>query len=283
MMLLGAHLSTAGGVDKAFDLAEAIGCTAFQIFTKSNRQWNAKPLEPVTIEQYHRRQAETGIAPVVCHASYLLNLGTIDDAVWRKSVGALIVELERCEQLQIPYLVLHPGAHMQAGVETGVAQVVKALDWVHDQLPGNQVKIALEITAGQGTALGSTFAEIAQMLAGCRQSERLAVCFDTCHALVAGYEFRTLESYLALLAEFDNVIGLDRLKVFHFNDAEKDLGSHIDRHAHIGEGFIGLEPFGYFLNDSHFKDIPFLLETPKDRDPEDDIENLRKLRSLLKP
>lgn len=281
-MLLGAHLSTAGGVDKAFERAETIDCTAFQIFTKSNRQWKAKPLDPAAIERYHQRQAETGIKPVVCHASYLLNLGTTDDALWHKSMDALVVELERCEQLQIPYLVLHPGAHMKAGVETGVARVAEALGLVHDRLPDYQVKVALEITAGQGTALGSTFEEISQMLAGSRQSERLAVCFDTCHALAAGYEFRTPDSYRAMIDEFDRVIGLDRLKVFHFNDSEKDLGSHVDRHAHIGEGCIGLEPFGYFLNDSRFNDVPFLLETPKDRDPEDDIENLEKLRGLIR-
>jgi len=269
-------------VDKAFDRAEALDCTTFQIFTKSNRQWKAPPLDPAAIERYHQRQTETGIKPVVCHASYLLNLGTTDDALWHKSMEALVIELERCEQLQIPYLVLHPGAHMKAGVEAGIARVVEALDLVHDRLSDYQVKVTLEITAGQGTALGSTFEEISQMLAGCRQSERLAVCFDTCHALAAGYEFRAPDSYQALIDEFERVIGLERLKVFHFNDSEKDLGSHVDRHAHIGEGCIGLEPFGYFMNDPRFSDIPFLLETPKDRDPEDDIENLEKLRQLIK-
>jgi len=177
--------------------------------------------------------------------------------------------------------VLHPGAHMEQGVETGIARVVEALDLVHQRQPDYAVKIALEITAGQGTVLGSTFQEIAQMLADCQQSERLAVCFDTCHALVAGYEFRTPASYQTMIDEFDRVIGLDRLKVIHFNDSEKDLGSHVDRHAHIGEGYIGLEPFGYFLNDSRFKKVPFLLETPKDDDPGDDIRNLEKLRGLI--
>ncbi|MBN1218289.1 MAG: deoxyribonuclease IV [Anaerolineae bacterium] len=281
MVLLGAHLSTAGGVDQAFDRAEALDCTAFQIFTKSNRQWRAKPLDPQAIERYHQRQAETGIAPVVCHASYLLNIGTMDDKLWQKSVDALVVELERCELLKIPYLVLHPGAHLNAGIEAGIARVVQGLDMVHKRLPDHRVKIALEITAGQGSALGSTFEEIAQMLTGCRQSERLAVCFDTCHALAAGYEFRTPDAYQALLVEFNRVIGLDKLKVIHFNDSEKDLGSHVDRHAHIGEGCIGLKPFGYFLNDARFEEVPFLLETPKDNDPEDDIRNLARLRGLL--
>ena len=281
-MLLGAHLSVAGGVDTAFERAEKLDCTSFQIFTKSNRQWRAKPLAPAEIDRYHQRQQESGIEPVICHASYLINLGASDETVWDKSVNALIIELERCEQLKIPHLVLHPGAHMGQGVESGIARVTQALDLVHNRLPDFQVKIALEITAGQGTTLGSTFDEMAQMLAACRDSQRLAVCFDTCHALAAGYEFRTLASYEKMIAEFDRIIGLDRLAVIHVNDSEKDLGSHVDRHTHIGEGCIGLEPFGYFLNDARFTKVPFLLETPKDDDPGDDIRNLAKLRSLIK-
>jgi deoxyribonuclease-4 len=282
MTLLGAHLSISGGVDKAFDRAIELNCTAFQIFTKSNRQWQAKDLTPEEVERYHQMQQETGIAPVVCHASYLLNLGTPDEALWQKSIDALYTELERCELLKIPYLVLHPGSHMKSGVETGIAQVVKALDQVHERLPDYQVKIALEITAGQGNSLGATFAEIARMIEACRQPERLAVCFDTCHALAAGYEFRTPESYEALIAEFDRVIGLERLKAFHLNDSQKDIGSHVDRHTHIGEGCIGLSPFGYFLNDARFKKVPFLIETPVEEEPEDNRRNLERLRTLIK-
>lgn len=280
-MLLGAHMSVSGGVDTAFDRAKAINCTALQIFTKSNRQWQARPLGPDEIERFIQRQQECGL-PVVCHASYLLNLATPDDGIWHKSIEALVIELERCEQLKIPYLVLHPGGHMGSGVEAGLTRIAAALDLVHDRLPGYAVKTTLEITAGQGSHLGNKFEEIAALLDRCHQRERLAICFDTCHALVAGYEFRTLDSYQAMIAEFDRVVGLDRLKVFHVNDSEKDLGSHVDRHAHIGEGFIGLEPFGYFLNDPRFKDVPFLLETPVDDDPGDNIRNLEKLRSLLK-
>lgn len=281
-MVLGAHMSVAGGVDKAFDRAEAIDCTAFQIFTKSNRQWNAKALEPEVIAAYHQRQRETGIEPVICHASYLLNIGSSDEALWHKSLNALVIELERCELLKIPYLVLHPGAHMKHGIEAGIARVVKALDQVHERLPDYTVRVALEITAGQGTTLGSTFDEIARIITGCRHSDRLAVCFDTCHALAAGYEFRTPDSYQAMWIDFDRIIGIDKLTVFHVNDSEQDLGSHVDRHAHIGEGCIGLEPFGYFLNDARFKKVPFLLETPKDDDPGDDIRNLEKLREVIR-
>jgi deoxyribonuclease IV len=281
-MFLGAHVSVAGGVDKAFDRAETIECTAFQIFTKSNRQWKAKDLELEVIDRFQQRQKESGLKAVVCHASYLLNLGTADEVVWQKSVEALLIELERCEQLKIPYLVLHPGSSVGGAVEAGIERVIKALDLVHERLPGYQVKIALEITAGQGSTLGSSFEEIAAMRNGCRQPERLVICFDTCHALAAGYEFRTPESYEQMIGEFDRVIGLDILKVCHFNDSETDLGSRVDRHAHIGEGRIGLEPFGFFLNDPRLKDVYFLLETPKDDDPGDDIRNLAKLRSLIK-
>ncbi|MCL4300847.1 MAG: deoxyribonuclease IV [Anaerolineae bacterium] len=280
-MLLGAHLSVSGGVDTAFDRAKQLDCTALQIFTKSNRQWQAKELELEVIDRFCQQQQACGL-PVVCHASYLLNLASPDDAIWHKSMDALVIELERCEQLKIPYLVLHPGGHMGSGVEAGLARVAAGLDRAHQRLPGYRVKTALEISAGQGSHLGVTFFEIAEMLRLCQQPERLAVCFDTCHALAAGYEFRTPESYEAMMAEFDRVIGLERLKVCHLNDSEKDLGSHVDRHAHIGEGCIGLEPFGYFLNDPRLKDVPFLLETPVDDDPGDNIRNLEKLRSLIK-
>lgn len=280
-MLLGAHLSTAGGVDKSFDRAVELGCTAFQIFTKSNRQWSAKPLPPDEVARYHQRQQETGIAPVICHASYLLNLGTPDEALWRKSIDALVVELERCELLKIPYLVLHPGAHVNSGINAGLSRVAAGLDTAHQRLPDVRVKVALEITAGQGTTLGASFEEMAAIISACRQQDRLAVCFDTCHALVAGYEFRTLASYQTVISKFDQVIGLERLKVIHVNDSTKDLGSHIDRHQHIGEGCIGLEPFGYFLNDPRLAEVPFLLETPVEDDPGDNQRNLARLRSLI--
>jgi deoxyribonuclease-4 len=280
-MLLGAHLSVAGGVDKSFGRAVELDCTAFQIFTKSNRQWRAKPLDPAEIERYHANQQETGIGPVVCHASYLLNLGTPDDALWNKSIDALVVELERCEQLAIPNLVLHPGAHVKSGAEAGIARVAQGLDVAHSRLPDHKVRVALEITAGQGTTLGATFEELAAIIAATDSGDRLDVCFDTCHALAAGYEFRTPDSYQTMIDNFDDAVGLERLRVFHLNDSQKDLGSHVDRHDHIGAGCIGLEPFGFFLNDERFAAVPFLLETPVDDDPGDNRRNLERLRSLL--
>jgi deoxyribonuclease-4 len=170
---------------------------------------------------------------------------------------------------------------VKSGVEAGLARVAQGLDVVHARLPDYQVKIALEITAGQGTTLGATFEEIDAIIQACRQSDRLDVCFDTCHALAAGYEFRDPDSYQTIIDEFDRVIGLDRLTVIHVNDSQKELGSHVDRHEHIGDGCIGLEPFGYFLNDPRFIDVPFLLETPVDDDPGDNMRNLERLRSVV--
>lgn len=282
MPKLGVHVSIAGGVDKAFDNAEKVGCDAIQIFTKNNNQWRARDLKPDEIERYHQRQAETGIGPVVTHASYLLNLGTPDDVLWEKSIAGLIVELERCEALKIPNLVLHPGAHVKSGVEAGLARVSAALDKAHQALPDHRVKVTLEITAGQGTTLGRTFEELATIIEQCRQPERLAVCFDTCHALAAGYDFRTEAGYHAMWEAYEAALDFNRLEVFHFNDSKNDLKTHKDRHTHIGEGFIGLEPFGFFLNDPRFADLPFLLETPQEVPVKSDQQNLAKLRSLIK-
>lgn len=282
MPLFGAHMSIAKGVDKAFERAVETGCQAMQIFTKSNSQWKARPLKEDEIERYHQRQAETGIGPVVTHASYLLNLATPKDELWEKSILALRVELERCETLKIPYLVLHPGAHVQSGVEAGIERVCQALDRVHETLANYRVKVALELTAGQGTTLGSSFEELAAMIEGCREADRLVVCLDTCHALAAGYDFRTETGYQEMMARFDAVLGLERLAVMHVNDSKNDLGSRKDRHTHIGEGFIGLAPFGFFINDPKLADLPFLLETPQDVEFESDRENLAKLRSLIR-
>jgi deoxyribonuclease-4 len=281
MVRLGAHMSISGGVDTAFDRGEQIGCDTIQIFTKNNNQWRAAPLKTESIERYHQRQAETGISPVVAHASYLLNLASPDDELWQKSIQALMVEVERCEALDIPYLVLHPGSHMDTGEEAGIARIAQSLDIVHNRLPDAQVKITLETTAGQGTNLGYRFEHIAAMIEAVEASDRLAVCYDTCHTLAAGYDFRTPEGYAQVFQEFDAVIGLGRLVVFHLNDSKQDLGSRVDRHAHIGEGDVGLEGFRHILNDPRFSEVPMLLETPKSKDMHEDVENLARLRSLV--
>jgi deoxyribonuclease-4 len=274
-------MSISGGVDTAFDRGEQVGCDAMQIFTKNNNQWRAAPLKEKVVERYHRRQAETGITPVVAHTSYLLNLATPDDELWAKSIDALVIEVERCDVLSIPYLVIHPGSHVGSGEEAGIARVVEALNIAHDRLPDAQVKITLETTAGQGTNLGYRFEHLSAMIEGTEANERLAVCYDTCHTLAAGYDFRTPEGYAEVLRQFDQVIGLDRLAVFHLNDAQQDLGSRRDRHAHIGEGFVGLEGFRHLLNDPRFEQSPMLLETHKSKDMHEDMENLARLRALI--
>lgn len=281
MVRLGAHMSIGGGVDTAFDRGEQVGCDSMQIFTKNNNQWRAAPLKEKSVERYHQRQAETGITPVIAHASYLLNLATPDDELWHKSIDALVVEVERCDVLAIPYLVIHPGSHLESGEETGIARVVEALNIAHDRLPDSQVNITLETTAGQGTNLGYRFEHLAAMFEGVAASDRLAVCYDTCHTLAAGYDFRTAEGYVEVFRQFDAIIGLNRLTVFHFNDSKQDLGSRRDRHAHVGEGFVGLDGFRRILNDSRFKEIPMVLETPKSDDMHEDVENLARLRALI--
>jgi deoxyribonuclease-4 len=274
-------MSISGGVDTAFDRGEEVGCDAMQIFTKNNNQWRAAPLKEKSIERYHQRQAETGITPVVAHSSYLLNLASPKDELWHKSIDALVIEMERCDMLNIPYLVIHPGSHVGSGEEAGIARIVEGLNIAHDRLSNAQVKITLETTAGQGTNLGHRFEHLAAMIDGVEAGDRLAVCFDTCHTLAAGYDFRTPEGYAEVFKQFGGIIGLERLAVFHFNDSKQDLDSRVDRHAHIGEGFVGLDGFRHILNDARFQEIPMLLETPKSKDMHEDVENLAQLRALI--
>lgn len=280
-MRFGAHMSVAGGVSNAFDRAEKAGCDALQIFTKNANQWAAKPLAEEQIERFQLRQEETGIHPVVAHDSYLINLASQDPELWEKSINAFKVELERCQQLGVPYLVTHPGAHGGAGVEAGVARVAEAMNRIHRELPDCPVMTLMEITAGQGKTLGRSFEELAGITSQVDRPERIGYCFDTCHAFAAGYELRTPEGYAATMQSFDDILGLENLKAFHLNDSKKDLGSHVDRHDHIGAGLIGLEGFRNVVNDERFRDLPGLLETPKSEDLHEDIENLAALRGLI--
>jgi deoxyribonuclease-4 len=280
-MRLGAHESIAGGLHKAFDRAQSVGCEAMQIFVKSNRSWAVKPLIEEDIARFKAKAEETGIQPVVGHTSYLLNLATPDEALWTKSRDTLIIELERCEALDVGWLVLHPGSHVGAGEEAGLARVAQALGEVHAATPGFRAQILLETTAGQGTNLGYRFEHLAWLIEHTPGGERLGVCLDTCHVFAAGYELRTPEGYGATMEAFDRVIGLERLHAIHLNDSKGDLGSHKDRHEHIGKGFIGLEGFRHLLNDPRLAGLPGLLETPKGDDLQEDRENLAVLRSLI--
>ena len=281
MMRLGAHESIAGGLHRAFNRAQSVGCDTMQIFVKSNRSWAVKPLSEEDIARFKAQAEETNIQPVVGHTSYLLNLGTPDEALWTKSRDTLIIELERCEALGIPYLVLHPGSHVGTGEEAGLARVAQALGEVHAATPGFHAQILLETTAGQGTNLGYCFEHLAWLMEHTPERERLGICLDTCHVFAAGYELRTLEGYTATMETFDRIIGLGQLKALHLNDSKMELGSRKDRHEHIGQGHIGLEGFRHVLNDARLAGLPGLLETPKSADLHEDRENLAVLRSLV--
>ncbi len=264
--LLGAHMSIAGGVDKSLLLGKSVDCDAIQIFTKSSRQWAAKPYTKEEIELFGVNWTETGITTVIAHDSYLLNLGSPDDALRKRSVTAFIDELERCEILGVSNLVAHPGSHVGAGENQGIKTIAGSLDEVHTACPGYNVKITLEITAGQGSNLGYRFEQIANIIDATKESDRLRVCFDTEHAFAAGYDIRTKEGYERTFAEFDETIGLDVLAAFHLNDSKKEFNSRVDRHEHIGKGHIGVEAFRFLVNDKRFWGLPMCLETPKGPD-----------------
>lgn len=279
-MKFGAHVSTSGGLHKAFANAKAAGCDTIQIFSKNQQQWKGKALTDAEVTQFRTAHAESGINPLVVHDSYLINLASPDAELQAKSRAAFADELDRCARLGIPYLVTHPGAHVGSGVEAGLARVAEALDAIFASGVGAGVTVLLETTAGQGTTLGRTFEELATIIATCKYPERLGVCLDTCHILVAGYEYRTPETAAQLVADFDRIIGIDRLKIIHANDAQKDLGSRTDRHVHIGAGFVGLDGFRSLMLQPAIRHVPMILETPKENDPQDDIDNLARLRAL---
>lgn len=289
-MRLGAQMSTAGGLYTAFQRGQDATCDSMLIFTKSNRQWKAKPLTDEDVTAYKEAAANfSHIHPVAVHASYLINIASPDDDLWEKSYQALKVEVERAGLLGIPLLTFHPGSHMEGTVEEGLAKIAVGLKRVvaetADSAP--HTTICLETMAGQGTHLGHRFEHLATILEQASADSRLGVCFDTCHVLAAGYDIRTPETYAATLSEFDRVIGLDYIKCFHFNDSKHELGSRKDRHEHIGQGFIGQQGFANFVNDSRWANHPAHLETPKtEKDDDDneidmDVENLKVLRGLV--
>ncbi len=280
-ILLGAHMSIAGGVDKAVERAAKIGCTTFQLFTKNSNQWKANPLNEQTIQNYKRLLKLTKIKPVVAHDSYLINLCARDKSILKKSREAFIDELKRCEILEIEYLNFHPGSHMGLGEEDGIKLIAESINIAHEKTKGFKVKSMIETTAGQGTSIGYRFEQLRKIIDLVEDKRRLAVCVDTCHIFAAGYDIRTEQSYLSTFEEFDKIIGLKYLKAFHLNDSKKSLGERVDRHEHIGKGKIGLNGFRFIMNDERFVNIPKILETPKGEDMREDVINLRKLRRLI--
>ncbi|GIX49679.1 MAG: putative endonuclease 4 [Candidatus Tectimicrobiota bacterium] len=279
--LLGAHMPTSGGLPQALYRGQQVGCEVVQVFTRPSRQWQAPPLTQAALAAWQEARRATGIATVVAHAPYLVNLASADAALWQRSLRATIEDLERCEALGIDLLILHPGAHGGEGEAAGLRRVARALDAIHAACPGFRVRLALEITAGQGTSLGCRFAHLRRLLELVRESERLRVCFDTQHAFAAGYELRTPAGYEHAFATFDALVGLERLAAFHLNDAPQGRGSRVDRHAHIGKGQLGVAFFHRLLHDRRFWGLPMCLETPKGKDLQEDREALTLLRSLL--
>jgi deoxyribonuclease-4 len=280
--LLGAHVSIAGGVDKAIDRALTIGATAMQIFVKNNMQWfAAAPFADAELRAFHEHPARASLGSVFGHSGYMINLAAANPEFLAKSRRALREELLRADQLRLPFLVLHPGAHMGAGIEAGLAKVIASLDTVFAEIPEVKTRVALENTAGQGTCLGADFAHLAAILQGARQSERLCVCLDTAHMFAAGYDISTAAGAAKVFHEFDRVVGRKHLAALHLNDSKTALGSRVDRHEHIGKGRIGIEGFRYIMTDLRLAEIPKVLETPKGKAMSEDIENLAVLRSLV--
>lgn len=283
MPILGAHMSIAGGYYKAVELAKKSGCDCVQLFTKNNNQWRAKEITPEEANRFRGAIAELEITDPISHSSYLINLASPDQELREKSVAAMIVELQRAEQLGLAWVVVHPGSHTTASEEEGLANVAASLDIVQAQTKKLRAGTLLENTAGQGSNLGWKFEHLAEILARVKNADRLGVCIDTCHAFAAGYKLQEPADFKATFRALDKAVGLDRVKAFHLNDSKKELGSRVDRHEHIGQGCLGLEPFRHLLNDRRFRQIPMYLETPKDETGAEDLDamNLATLRGLV--
>jgi deoxyribonuclease-4 len=288
---LGAHLSIAGGLPRAIDRAEATRCDALQIFTKSVGQWRARALPPDEVARFRARLEESGIRPAVAHNSYLINVAAAEPALRAKSIAALGEELDRAELLGLDGLVMHPGSYTTGTEQQGLHLIADALASVLRARPRGRTRLLLEHTAGQGTNLGHRFEHLATIIDRLGGSHRVGVCLDTCHLLAAGYDLCSESLHDETFREFDRVVGLDRLAVFHLNDSKKPCGSRVDRHEHIGKGCIGLEPFRRIVNDQRFAGLPMLLETPKRDTPESrrksdadpwDMRNLKTLRKLIR-
>lgn len=296
--ILGAHMSISGGLYRAVESAQAAGCQCVQIFTKNSNQWKGKALTQKDIDLFKEAQERCGISHPISHDSYLINLGAPADELWLKSIAAFEDELLRAEALGIPFVVTHPGSYTTSSPQEGLERIAEGLIRVLEHTEGIKTRCLLENTAGQGTNLGFELEHLAfimERVEGRKPTEtsgddfRLGVCFDTCHAFAAGYDFSTPEKYTEMTAHFDSIIGLHRFRAFHINDAMKDLGSRVDRHAHIGYGKIPVESFRLLLSDPRFENVPKYLETPKGtwKDEENgteedwDIVNLRTLRGLL--
>ncbi len=282
VLILGAHMSIAGGVSRALDRGSSIGSNGVQVFTKNNRQWAGPPINQADVVRWQEEMPALGIDYAVSHASYLINMASPKDDLWEKSLSAQKDELLRAHAYGIPHVVLHPGAHTGSGPDAGIERIAAALNRIHAETPEcSDTLTLLELMAGQGTTIGRNFGELHAIIERVNDPERVGVCLDTCHAFAAGYDIRSDAGYEAMMAEIEEEIGLDRVKCLHFNDSQGALASHKDRHQHIGQGEIGTESFRKILNDPRWGGIPMLLETPKEDDLAEDVMNLATLCGLV--
>jgi len=281
MRMLGAHMSIEGGVHRALERGAEAQCDAIQIFTRSSHQWKAKPLSDEDVAAFREGQVAHGISPAISHANYLINMATPDAALRARSARALDDEIARCDRLALPYLVIHPGAHMGAGEEKGVERIAAVLNKALSKNPASRARILLETTAGMGTSVGCRFEHLRDILVRLEQPERTGICLDTCHLFAAGHDISTERGYHAVMEDFDRTVGLQRVRAIHMNDSKKGLGCRLDRHEHIGRGALGVTAFWCLLNDERFDGIPMVLETPKGDDLAEDKVNLALLRAQI--
>jgi deoxyribonuclease-4 len=281
-IVLGAHTSIRGGVSMAIERARSIQCTAMQMFVKNNMQWFARPLTSEEIRAFLNHVQRGELLSVFAHANYLINLAATNPQFHANSIRALAEELVRADQLELPFLVLHPGAHLGAGEEAGLEKIIDSIDEVFRKIPEVKTRIALEITAGQGSCVGHRFEHLAHIIANVREPNRLRVCLDTAHLFAAGYDIGSESGVRKTFREFDRVIpqARDRLVAIHMNDSKTGRSSRVDRHEHIGKGRIGLDAFRFIMRSPRFRKIPKVLETPKGKDLAEDVTNLKKLRGF---
>jgi deoxyribonuclease-4 len=279
-LLLGAHMSIAGGVHLAIERARSIQCTAMQMFVKNNMQWFAPPLSRRQIRAFLEHRQRSELLSVFAHSNYLINLAAINGEFHAMSIRSLAEELVRADQLELPFLVLHPGAHLGAGEEAGLQKIIASIEEVFRKIPKVKTRIALETTAGQGSWVGDRFEHLAHIIQNVREPERLCVCVDTAHLFAAGYDIASESAVRKTFREFDRIIGFDRLAAIHVNDSKTARGSRVDRHEHIGQGQIGLDAFRFIMRHQRFAKIPKVLETPKGKDLREDVMNMETLRRL---
>lgn len=280
-MIIGAHVSMAGGVEKAVTNALQLGCETFQIFTKNQNQWKEKIYTEAEIDLFrsHLNQSKLNANLLAAHDSYLINLCSPEKELLEKSQSAFLQEAKRCLALGIPYLIFHPGSHVGKGEEWGIQMISKSINLVLEKLESNRVMFLLETTAGQGSNLGYRFEQLLQILEGITEPERVGICVDTCHIFAAGYDIRKEEDYLYTIGKLDSVFGLNKIRAFHLNDCKSEFGSRVDRHEPVGQGKIGLKTFQLLMRDPRFENTPGYLEIPGGDDAfKKDIKTLKRLR-----